>query len=80
MRNFYLDEKDLLKHVHRRLSQATPQNIAKDTTPRKPRQRSLWKLVSGLNLRHVRRKSGISTGNIPICGSSLVKELEQHAR
>lgn len=80
MRNFYLDENDLLKHVRRRLSQDTPQHTTEENIPSKPKQHSLWKLVSSLNLRNVRRKPGISTGNIPICGCSLRKELEQHAR
>lgn len=80
MRNFYLDEKDLLRHVRRRLNQDTPQHALEENSPPKPKQRSLWKLVGSLNLRNVRRKSGIYTGSIPIGGCSLGKELEQHAR
>jgi hypothetical protein len=81
MRNYYLDENDVLKHVRRRLSQDRPQHTAEESSPRKPKQHSLWKLVSSLSARYMRRKpGGIYTGTISVCGCSLVKELEQHAR
>ncbi len=80
MRNFYLDEHDLLKHVRRRLSQDTPprtaepQHAAEENSPHKPKQRSLWQLVTSLGARRARRKPGIYPGAMPICVCALVKE------